>query len=636
MARLNVIIDSDDDLPELSTLLARSTIANERQHPPPSQSKSARQYLPSSSCEKPGSGIAPARTGSAKKQRSLKLAHAGSLRIPLTGLDGLPLGKGPLSTTSYIRSSPRKAVRSPPQREPIRASFTGSSDFEDDFSDHMSDFIVSDWESDGVYGDYTQQSHNPLPKRQSQTPVDLFPKRHFPPRNIKAKNLDETASLPKDEAVKASAAGYLGGESLLHVMPTAGTVWKDHESSLERSRSVLKFSPPRFKSPSRSPPIDRAITPPIKHTKSKLLSPTKRVHIPLSPHRPSIDAFWSQEIINDWNDLHSSKKELDAVPNRIIHPLDEDDDDYLSPLETRHCSSSTSPAKKDKKAIEKRRAFSKGKYDLAASFLNELDEIITNGQIARLAESTGGVRLVWNKKLQSTAGQAKWKQEVIQSKSPDGTVNTKKYRHHASIELAEKVIDDEDRLFNVIAHEYCHLLTFMISNVKDRPHGKEFKVWAKKCSTAFAHRGVKVVTTHSYEISYKFVWVCNHCGTEYKRHSKSIDPARHSCGKCKEKLVQVKPVPRGEGKGREMSEYQRFVKERFASVKRERPELKMGEIMVVLGRDFRELKEKGKKDEKDHIIVQERSVEDGDLDDPKDARFDSVARKLDFLTLASA
>lgn len=241
MARLNVIIDSDDDLPELSTLLARSTIANERQHPPPSQSKSAQQYLPSSSCEKPGSGIAPARTGSAKKQRSLKLAHVGSLRIPLTGLDGLPSGKGPLSTTSYIRSSPRKAVRSPPQREPIRASFTGSSDFEDDFSDHMSDFIVSDWESDGVYGDYTQQSHNPLPKRQSQTPVDLFPKRHFPPRNIKAKNLDETASLPKDEAVKASAAGSLGEESLLHVMPTAGTVWKDHESSLERSRSVLKL-----------------------------------------------------------------------------------------------------------------------------------------------------------------------------------------------------------------------------------------------------------------------------------------------------------------------------------------------------------------------------------------------------------
>ncbi|KAI4288167.1 MAG: hypothetical protein L6R35_002576 [Caloplaca aegaea] len=388
-----------------------------------------------------------------------------------------------------------------------------------------------------------------------------------------------------------------------------------------------------FKSPSRSCPIDRAITPPIKHTQSKLFSPTKRVHIPLSPHRPSIDAFWSQEIINEWNDLHSPKKERSDVSKRIIRPLDEDDDHYLSPLEIRPCNSSKSPVKKDKQAMEKLRAFSKGKYDLATAFLNELDETITKGQIARLAESTGGVRLIWNKKLQSTAGQAKWKQEVIQSKSPDGFITTKKHRHHASIELAEKVIDDEDRLYNVIAHEYCHLLNFMLSNVRDKPHGKEFKAWAKKCSTAFAHRGVKVVTTHSYEISYKYVWLCNHCGTEYKRHSKSIDPARHSCGKCKAMLVQMKPVPRAEGKGKGMSEYQKFVKERFASVKREKPELKMGEIMVVLGKEFRETKERSKND---LVIVEGRSVEDGDPDDQKDTGFESVVRKLDFLTLASA
>ncbi|KAL8709988.1 MAG: hypothetical protein Q9225_007366, partial [Loekoesia sp. 1 TL-2023] len=184
------------------------------------------------------------------------------------------------------------------------------------------------------------------------------------------------------------------------------------------------------------------------------------------------------------------------------------------------------------------------------------------------------------------------------------------------------------RLINVIAHEYCHLLNFMISNVKDQPHGREFKKWAKICSTAFAHRGVNVTTKHTYEISYKYIWECTHCGTEYKRHSKSIDPARHSCGKCKEKLVQVKPVPRREGKG--MSEYQRYVKERFAGLKKERPEMSMGEVMAVLGREFREMKATRKEEN----IVLEKEAEDGGLD-LKDAGFDFVVRKLDFLNLGS-
>ena len=34
------------------------------------------------------------------------------------------------------------------------------------------------------------------------------------------------------------------------------------------------------------------------------------------------------------------------------------------------------------------------------------------------------------------------------------------------------------------------------------------------------------------------------CGTEYGRHSKSIDPEKHRCGKCKGLLVQVRPQPK--------------------------------------------------------------------------------------------
>lgn len=34
------------------------------------------------------------------------------------------------------------------------------------------------------------------------------------------------------------------------------------------------------------------------------------------------------------------------------------------------------------------------------------------------------------------------------------------------------------------------------------------------------------------------------CGAEYGRHSKSIDPDKHRCGKCKGLLIQVRPKPR--------------------------------------------------------------------------------------------
>jgi len=108
--------------------------------------------------------------------------------------------------------------------------------------------------------------------------------------------------------------------------------------------------------------------------------------------------------------------------------------------------------------------------------LKELDNKITNGEIAQLTCITGGVAIIWSKKLNSTAGRANWRRESTTKKYADGRID-KTYKHHANIELAEKVIDDEDRLLNVLAHEFCHLANFMVSGVKDNPHGREFKEW---------------------------------------------------------------------------------------------------------------------------------------------------------------
>jgi predicted SprT family Zn-dependent metalloprotease len=163
---------------------------------------------------------------------------------------------------------------------------------------------------------------------------------------------------------------------------------------------------------------------------------------------------------------------------------------------------------------------------------------------------------------------------------------SERHRHHAAIELAEKVIDDEDRLLNVIAHEFCHLANFMISGVTTQPHGKEFKSWASKCSRAFAHRNITVTTKHSYDIDFRYIWNCVECGTEFKRHSKSIDTERHRCGSCEGRLEQIKPRPRPRGAP---SEYQKFVQVEMKIVKQANPGSPQKDVMRLVADKWKKI-----------------------------------------------
>ncbi|KAL8760325.1 MAG: hypothetical protein Q9199_000107 [Rusavskia elegans] len=628
MVKINRIIDSDDEFPELSTIIAEGTLSFQKQRARIQEPKGNTSTNPS---EHPSSSIHGLNSTTkisdekheGKKQRPLKIAHVNSILLSLTSRDALPTDP----SKGRTRPNVRKSVKGPPKQTPLLSSINFPIDSDDWSSDHMSDFVVDDSDSEDSEGsshgptrrclpsrteDYSQGiGFRPLPRGYSDDHEKIR-------RSNKPRNALRSESLGEGEPTRSAATRE---QHIPGVENRIDSVTSRHDDNFEEPISMLKFSPPSLKSPSRSPPLSQAVTPPASPTRLKLPSPNKRFHIPPSPHRPSIDAFWSQEVINDWNDSYTPRKS----PGRITTAFKEDDKDYPSPSQTERRSPSKSPIKVDKEAAGRRKAFNQNKYELAATFLNELDQTMVNGQITKLAEPTGGVRLVWSKKLQSTAGRANWRREAIRTKDGEGHVATTTYRHHASIELAEKVIDDEDRLINVIAHEYCHLLNFMISNIKDNPHGKEFKIWAKKCSTAFAHRGVNVTTTHVYEISYKYIWACSKCGVEYKRHSKSIDPSRHSCGKCHEKLVQVKPTPRGEGKG--ISDYQQFVKRNFARVKRERPEMSMGEVMAALGKEFRGAKEKAMGE----VVVQ---VDEGlKVGGDEDTGLESVVRKLDFLAL---
>ena len=106
------------------------------------------------------------------------------------------------------------------------------------------------------------------------------------------------------------------------------------------------------------------------------------------------------------------------------------------------------------------------------------------------------------------------------------------------------------------------------------------------------YRRVEVTTKHSYIINHKYLWVCvgtppnaakrflnlrddDGCGAEYGRHSKSIDPERHRCGKCKGVLVQVRPKPRKTDATRKLG----------SSFKKERPLKRLEEAMQLVSLD---------------------------------------------------
>ena len=246
----------------------------------------------------------------------------------------------------------------------------------------------------------------------------------------------------------------------------------------ENHTAFVRFSPPRLHSPSKTRQ-DRPVTPPQSPSKPRLQSPSKtKSRVPTPPLRQSLDGFWNVDTVNDWNDQYSPKKVLKS-PKKLQFIRD---DASTSP--TSSIQKCQSPYKRNRAELAAKKKFESMKHEVAEDFLAELDAVITSGKIKQLAGTTGGVRFLWSKTLNSTAGRANWRKETTKTRQSDGTTETT-YRHHASIELAEKVIDDENRLLNVIAHEFCHLANFMVSGIKDQPHGRQFKEWGRVCTKAF-------------------------------------------------------------------------------------------------------------------------------------------------------
>ncbi|KAH6668583.1 SprT-like family-domain-containing protein [Plectosphaerella plurivora] len=451
----------------------------------------------------------------------------------------------PLRATKSTSTAPGARERAP----------ANSHEDEIDSSDDMSDFIVNTDDESDAYSETSSQ-----PKLIKSLPA-MQPSGSTQPAREATRSVTPEKKDRKPTSTQILPAARTEPRRKLIVPPDSLA------DALGRLDISTSSAPERQQTPPNTPP--RATT-----SKKTLVSPKKLPRVPKTPHRPSMDLFWDQEFFNEWNEEHSPRKLF--LPQVSKTPA-------------------KSPAKEEKtKVVAERTAkklFESHKHQLAESFFRELDETITEGQIAKLAASAGGVKIQWSKTLNTTAGRANWKKETIRSAPGQQRQDPPRIKHHAAIELAEKVISDDHRLLNVLAHEFCHLANFMITGITTNPHGKEFKAWAAKVSRAFADRDIEVTTKHSYEIDFKYIWTCGECALEYKRHSKSINTERHRCGKCKGTLLQTRPIPRGAGRtvaagtgagevnGRdkapaakkEPTEYQRFVKEQMRIVREENP-----------------------------------------------------------------
>lgn len=500
----------------------------------------------------------------------------------------------------------------------------------EDDSDDMSDFIASDDEELSVasVSDVISSEEDSPVKAASKSTRRLVQgrKKVSPPPPARDLVVDFQWSDDDNEEEKRAS-------------PVNRKLFKGKNRVLSRlidneEEDVTPILDPHTPSESEAEP-ERERTP---RSNKKQAEPSKRLKSPTKPkfprlvasppRRQSTDAFWEPEVINNWNDEYSPQKKLFQSPTKSAKPVPRlelggkevlDIDLLKSPTKAQLAKA----RKAEKDAIKEWEA---SKNTIALAFLSELDQKVTNSEVSRMSESTGGVKIIWSTKLNTTAGRAHWKREGLCRKpTPHNPNPVPIYNHHCSIELATKVIKDTHQLINVLAHEFCHLTTFMISKELKNPHGAEFKSWGSKVERAMVGRDIVVTTKHSYEIQWKYVWQCQGCRRDVGRHSKSIDTRRMRCGNCRGELVQIKPVPRGgvklspstlfpdavsrdgdsaffngtmrESRGnaskkepKQMTEYQLFVKENMAKIKTDNPGSPMKEVMGLVGAKYREHK----------------------------------------------
>jgi hypothetical protein len=263
----------------------------------------------------------------------------------------------------------------------------------------------------------------------------------------------------------------------------------------------------------------------ISSTSSRRTSNRLRNSTPKSEDLDFIDSD-GDESEKEWLEISSSEEDNISPPKRpntiVILSDDEeetesdnDDDDDKQSAFTISDDSDSSPGS-DYSSVHKKRGrgprptsggratrkmsnnsqrnnskstFRKDRNAITSRTFSKFNKLAFNSKLS-------SVEVNWSNKLNTTAG-------ITRMRGKLGEKNA--HTRVATIELATKVIDDEDRLRATLLHEMCHAAQWLVDGVHKPPHGSHFKKWAALSTRVIGD--VEVTTTHDYQIVYKYAWV---------------------------------------------------------------------------------------------------------------------------------
>ena len=217
-------------------------------------------------------------------------------------------------------------------------------------------------------------------------------------------------------------------------------------------------------------------------------------------------------------------------------------------------------------------ALQRSLQELAPRLYREFNESVFGGKLP------ADVPVVWNARLLTTAGQCVFR--------------TSADRRTATIQLAAKVVDSEERLRKTLAHEMCHAAQWLLDGAKTPPHGPAFKRWARAFEQHVA--GMRVTTCHSYDVfGGRFRYGCSTCGHEFARHTKSVQLERQRCGVCRGSLRFLGAFEKDGTPAkatRAPSAFAQYVQKHYAATKQAMPHASHQEVMAALGQHWRDEK----------------------------------------------
>ncbi|KAL1714648.1 SprT-like family-domain-containing protein [Schizophyllum commune] len=323
---------------------------------------------------------------------------------------------------------------------------------------------------------------------------------------------EEQSIAPREETVESDDE-WDDSEAILHVdTPSA-------KRTLKRPVSISPTRPSPFPSVQPIDPFNRLRTtsqPATAPSTSKAKPPIPHFKWPVLPDEPAASSSTKRPSSPSKSRAASPSKSRSISPSKSssTSPTKSSPDKAGPSRPTSPTKRPPSPRKPTQKALREAEAARRAAY--AQDIFTQLNSQVFKGGLPPETP------LVWNAKMTSTAGRARY------HRNSEGEVVI-------CIELATKILDRDERIRYTLAHEMCHLATWIIDKDLASNHDKLFWKWGRR---VMAKRSdIEISTTHSYEINHKYRWQCcnTSCGKIFGRFSKSIKVETQFCG-CGGKL----------------------------------------------------------------------------------------------------